>query len=494
MEKNRIQSLSLRKKMIVVFCLPIILLFLVNMTLYMGTSKMLKSLDKVYDSNNTLNDLINALDNVQQATIGYLGTKTSDALENYYIAEENYSSVLEKISDNNDINENRVLERNIKRMSESYLTLTNRAVESKRGGNVEKYKSYYESATRTYGYITDNITSLNNKQFVSNSKSYATMMNVMGTLEKLNSLTLIIIGVANVIFVVLISATITEPLIKLASAANDISKGNFEVSLPESKSDDEIGVVTRAFSKMVVSIKEYISKLTESMEVERKLKENELIMENHIKDAELKYLQAQINPHFLFNTLNAGAQLAMMEGADRASEYMQKVADFFRYNIKKNKNEVSLKEEIELVDIYMYILNVRFAGEIQFDKEIDESLLSVKMPSMIIQPIVENSVNYGIRNIDWAKKIKISVYALEDYTCVSIKDNGIGIDKDTIQKILEGTYEGNPKKSDSNGVGLANCIERLNIYYERDDVLDIISEGKNKGTETILYLPGVDDV
>ena len=108
---------------------------------------------------------------------------------------------------------------------------------------------------------------------------------------------------------------------------------------------------------------------------------------------------------------------------------------------------------------------------------------------MIIQPIVENSINYGIRNIEWAKKIKLSVYALGDYVCVSVKDNGIGIEKETIEKILDGSYVSNPNKADSNGVGLNNCIERLNIFYERDDVLDIISEGKDKGTETILYLP-----
>jgi sensor histidine kinase YesM len=160
--------------------------------------------------------------------------------------------------------------------------------------------------------------------------------------------------------------------------------------------------------------------------------------------------------------------------------------------IKKNKDIVTLKEEIELVDIYIYIINVRFAGEILFTKDIDESLLDVKIPRMIIQPIVENSINYGVRNVDWAKKIKLSVYSLEDYICVSIKDNGIGMDSKTIEEILEGGYTRDPSKSDSNGVGLDNCIERLNIFYERDDVLDIISEGKNKGTETILYLSKTD--
>ena len=140
------------------------------------------------------------------------------------------------------------------------------------------------------------------------------------------------------------------------------------------------------------------------------------------------------------------------------------------------------------MDIYIYIINVRFAGEIQFKKEINEDLLSVQIPSMILQPIVENSINYGLRNIDWTKKILLSVYEVGDYICVSIKDNGIGMSPETIEQILDGSYTSNSKKS-SNGVGLNNCIERLNIFYEREDVLDIISEGENKGTETILYLP-----
>lgn len=489
MSKSRIKSMSLRQKMILAFCLPTILLFLVNMMLYLGTTRVLNSLDVVYSSNNALNQLSTSLESLQKATEGYLNTKTSDALEQYYIREQEYSDMLLSIDDNKDENENRVMERNIKHMSKNYLELTNQAVESKRGGNVEKYKSIYEEATRTFRYIDSSINSLNNRQFINNSKSYGAMMAALQTIERLNIITLVIIGLANLAFVVLIASTIAGPLVRLAATADSVSKGDFDVPLPTVKSNDEVGVVTGAFNKMVISIKDYIAKLTESMEATRKLRENELIMENHVKDAELKYLQSQINPHFLFNTLNAGAQLAMMEGADRTSTYIQRVADFFRYNIKKNKDVVTLKEEIELVDIYIYIINVRFAGEIQFTKEIDEGLLDTKIPSMIIQPIVENSINYGIRNIEWAKKIKLSVYALGDYVCVSVKDNGAGIEKETLDKILNGSFVSNPNKADSNGVGLNNCIERLNIFYERDDVLDIISEGKGKGTETILYLP-----
>ena len=150
---------------------------------------------------------------------------------------------------------------------------------------------------------------------------------------------------------------------------------------------------------MVLSIQDYITRLRQSMETERQMQEKELRMEAHLKDAQLKYLQAQINPHFLFNTLNAGAQLAMMEDAEKTYEYIQNVADFFRYSVKKDYGSVSLEEEIKLVDHYIYIINVRFAGDIQYSKQIDNRLIKVSVPAMILQPLVENCVNHGIRGI-----------------------------------------------------------------------------------------------
>ena len=231
MSRIKRKSISLRQKMIMSFCIPTVLLFLVNMMLYLGTAQMLNSLDVIYASNNSLNDLSESLDRLQNATAGYLNTKTSDALEQYYIYEEEYSDLVDDLDDNKDDNENRVLERNIKNMSENYLELTNQAVESKRGGNVEKYKSIYEEAARTYGYIDTSITNLNNQQFINNSKSYGAMMTALQTLEELNILTLVIIGIANLFFVVLIASTIADPLIKLAATANSVSQGDFNVEL-----------------------------------------------------------------------------------------------------------------------------------------------------------------------------------------------------------------------------------------------------------------------
>jgi two-component system, sensor histidine kinase YesM len=226
------------------------------------------------------------------------------------------------------------------------------------------------------------------------------------------------------------------------------------------------------------------------MEAERQMKERELMMETHLKDARLKYLQAQINPHFLFNTLNAGAQLAMMEGADRTYDYVQKVALFYRYNMKKSGETVTIRDEIEIIDSYIYILNVRFSGDIHYEKHIDETLLDTEMPGMILQPIVENSVNHGIREMGGEGKITLSVYAVEDGVCISIKDNGIGMSNEMIDRILNGTYHASEENGDSNGIAMDNIISRMRLFTGNEDVMSITSGGMEKGTEVFLYLLG----
>ncbi|MDE6914826.1 MAG: histidine kinase, partial [Lachnospiraceae bacterium] len=299
---------------------------------------------------------------------------------------------------------------------------------------------------------------------------------------------ILVIIFMNINSIIKLVGAIISPLKTLAKSADEVAKGNFDIELLEVQSRDEIGVVTGAFNQMIISIREYIERIRHGMEVERVMKEKELLMEAHLKDAQLKYLQAQINPHFLFNTLNAGAQLAMLEGADKTYQYVQNVAEFFRYNVKKSNEHVTIREEIELVDNYIYILNVRFSGEIHYEKKVDPSLLGIEMPSMILQPIVENCVNHGIREMAGEGRIWLSVYQIDDTACISIRDNGVGIRQEMIEKMIGGSYKEENLKTDSNGIGMDNVIARLKLFTESEEVMSIISDGADKGTEFILYL------
>ena len=274
-----------------------------------------------------------------------------------------------------------------------------------------------------------------------------------------------------------ITLDITQPIQRLCEVTRQAGKGDFAVRASED-SNNELAVLGSSFNRMV----EEIGKLVEDIRVEQL----------NLRATELKLLQAQINPHFLFNTLNAGAQLAMMEGAEKTCLFVENMADFFRYNVKKINQEATLREELELVDSYLYIMNVRFGGEIHFSSRVDEELLNVKVPSMILQPIVENAVSYGIRGIEWEGWIFLTAGREDGRIRVSIRDNGAGMSREKIREVMEGKVQETDLSRNSTGIGLGNVISRLRLYYNTEHVLEIRSEGENRGTEVILYLPDPD--
>ncbi|QNU68848.1 histidine kinase [Ruminiclostridium herbifermentans] len=487
--KNRIQNSTIQGKLITVFITTSLIILTVNMFMYFNVNTMVNQLEQVYYGNIRLNELVDTLEDMHVSLTDYLNTKTSDSINDYYRYEQDYTNLIGNTSSEITNNSMKIMERNIRTMSEEYLKLANQAIEAKRGRNVEKYKVRYESASKLYNYINIYIYSLNNEQFKNNSFNYKVLAESLQYIETTNIIIMIVVTLFSVILIIMVTRTITNPLKVLASTANQVAKGNFDIELLKVYSNDEVGVVSTAFNKMVLSIQIYIEKLKDGMNKERKMEEKQLLMQNHLKDAQLKYLQAQINPHFLFNTLNAGAQLAMMEGADKTYEYVQHVADFFRYNVRKNNDIVTLEEELELIDNYIYILNVRFSGKIHYKKNIENEYLKAHVPSMILQPIVENSINYGIRNIDWQGLIELSVYGKDNNVCISIKDNGVGMSQELIDKIINSKLRTDDLSANSNGVGLDNVIGRLRLLYDKKDVLKIISEGENKGTEVLIVIP-----
>ena len=488
-KRRRWRDIPLATKMILAVGSIMVMMLVINMILYEQVNKTIRRMDTVYSSNVDLTDLSASLENVQQALYSYLSVKTSDSLENYYRCEQDYRYLLENLSSQISSNPTKLLERNIRQMSETYLSLTGEGVAAKRGRNVEKYKEIYDQSQELYGYINSYIYQLNSQQFRNNSSSYQALREALRYLE-ISSLVLmaVMMGIG-ALGLFAITKGMIEPLANLAEIAHLVGQGNFDVKMTKTDSLDEVGVVTRAFNTMVESLGEYVVRTKESMEKEQQMMEKELLMKNHLKEAQLKYLQSQINPHFLFNSLNAGVQLAMMEDAEKTCIFVEKMADFFRYNVKKGLEDASLGEELTAVENYIYILNVRFAGDIHFTKKVDESIMECRVPSMILQPLVENAVNHGIRNIDWEGKILLEITGLEDNILIRVKDNGKGMSEERIREVLDGCMEDTGEQSDSTGVGMNNVISRLELYYDKKNLVEINSPGENMGTEIILTLP-----
>lgn len=480
-------NLPIARKLLLEITLTTVALFSSNLLIYTQINKMVQRMDSVYLSNVNLSELSERLVDVQNYMYRYLEVKDSKSLTDYYRAEQEYRKLLEDL--NTKITENpiQILEKNIRNMSESYLRITDEAVQAKRGLNIERYKSLYESAFRQYQFINSNISILNSQQFKNNTASYLTLQAALHYLEIVCLIMLVIVMLISLSVMMMITRGIVTPLTNLAQTAELVGRGDFHVKVAQIDSGDELGIVTRTFNQMVDSLANYVNQIKAGAEKEQMMREREFLMETHLKEAQLKYLQSQINPHFLFNSLNAGVQLAVIEEAEKTSVFLERMADFFRYNVKKGTEDTTIREELKAVENYIYILNVRFAGDIKYSSQIDEEVLGYRIPSMILQPLVENAVNHGIRGVDWEGRILLQIKDTENGIRIIVRDNGQGM---TAQQLQVLTERGRAiSGGDSTGIGIENVITRLQLYYNRKQIFQIASEGLGKGTTVELLIP-----
>ena len=482
------QQKSIRVRLVEIFVIVSVTVFAIVIFIYYNLNRTIREMDTVYNSNIQFNELSSNVTHIQDSLYQYLNTKSSDALEDYYRYTQDYQGLLEDLNRETASDSTLLAEKNIYNLSVTYLAQADNAVEKKRGRDAQGVREAYEETAKIYGFIRANINSVNTTTFVSNARSYSALRVVLSYTTAFSICILFAIMAVAVGWIIMMTRSITRPLTELANAATEIAQGNMEVDFPIVETGDEVTAVAKACNKMIGSIRNYIEETRRNYERENELAANELRMKNDLKEAQLKYLQAQINPHFLFNSLNAGAQLAMMEGAEKACMFIQNMADFFRYNVRKMEKDVTLQEELQLVDNYLYILNVRFAGDIHFSRKIDSRFLQVSMPSMILQPIIENAVNHGIREMEGEGRIRLSVWGDDENICIAIEDNGVGIDPETARKVMRGESAHSLSGRDSEGIGLDNVINRLRSYSGRQHVFEI-RQREEGGTAVTLFIP-----
>lgn len=492
--QRKFVSLPLRTKLVLVFAFTMLMVGFVNIYMQVSINSVVNTIDKVYASNISLNQLLDTLDGVQDNMFRYLSTKSTSALNDYYVSEQSYSEQILSLNSRATDNPLKITEKNIRNISDEYLQLTSAAVAAKRGRDVERYRSNYEGASRLYGYLNTYINELNNARFKTNAESYNTFRASLGYMQTFSTVILFVAILGNMVILLLLSSTITKPLTKLARQAEQVGMGDFDVDFISVESKDEVGVLADAFNKMIDSLKEHVTQIRTRMAEESRLKETQLRMESSLKESQLIFLQSQINPHFLYNTLNAGAQLAMMEGAEKTTLFIENLADFFRYSVKHTGQTSTLADEISQVETYLHIINVRFSGEIHYVKTVTGSIDRVPIPGVILQPIVENAITHGLRDIKWEKRIELTTRENGDHIRVTIADNGKGMTQPEIEAVLSGQpltieMEGQQHR----GTGLKNVIERLRIYYGIQDVFAIASDGPGRGTSVSIIIPKPND-
>lgn len=280
----------------------------------------------------------------------------------------------------------------------------------------------------------------------------------------------ILIGLMPLLLI--ISNIYTKPLRQLSEAINQFSMGDFEQRV-ELTTHDEVGEVAECFNRMVEDI--------------RKLIDENYVITLQEKESELAALQAQINPHFLYNTLDCLYWKAMEQGNEEIAESILALSQLFRLVLSQGKREVMVRQEMELISRYLQIQRMRFEKRLDYEIEVEESVQKAKIPKLILQPFVENAIVHGFENIASPCQIYVTAKRENGYIRFEIRDTGIGMRQDQIDAI----WEEEPDQYRKHRIGryaIKNIKERLVLKYHDDFKLEILSS-VGKGTTVILLIP-----
>lgn len=274
---------------------------------------------------------------------------------------------------------------------------------------------------------------------------------------------------AILIYILLFSIRFTEPMMKMMSVIKKAEQGDLTVRT-EVRSNDEVGQLGSSLNKMIAEMQVLINRLIEE--------------EKEKKEVELEALHAQINPHFLYNTLNTIKWMAKIQGNSGVSKAITALVKLLRISTNLGREMISIREEIDYVMNYIVIQKLRFSKAINIEYNIDESCMDISVPKLILQPIVENSIIHGMEGEQSDLNIVINGFIREERLVIELKDDGPGIEDEIMQNILKN----NSDRNKFSKVGLNNVNQRIKLYCGDEYGLKIESE-LGLGTRVTVTLP-----
>lgn len=338
------------------------------------------------------------------------------------------------------------------------------------------------------GFLQIQIDSILQSQLVNVEKYYNNFFSDIKTEEIIIYIISFIVTVLCVLLSYRLSKHLSNPIHEVVLKLQKVSQGDFDVIPTKKTTNDEINVLIDSSNMMISDLKNMIEGMKKNAELEAKLSEQEirnLEVSNLLKQSQLNLLQSQINPHFLYNTLNSISALAEIEEASQTKKMLDSMYSLIRYNLKKQNEKVTLKEEVEIIKDYIYIQKIRFGNRIDYFLDIDKNALGHMVPSMILQPFVENALVHGLEPKAGKGLLNLSIKKHTNIIVISIKDNGLGMSKEKIDEILLFDTT-KPNESISKNIGIKNVIQRLKIINEENNV-SITSE-IGVGTEVVITL------
>lgn len=278
----------------------------------------------------------------------------------------------------------------------------------------------------------------------------------------------IIAALISTFFSLRVSHSVTKPLIYLTDTMKKFGKGDLSVRVPVLY-EDEIGILSEEFNKMSEQIRQLVDQVYREQRAKRK--------------SELAALQAQINPHFLYNTLNSVSSLIRMDCPDEAFTMIQAIGTFYRTSLSDGKTLIPLEQEITNIENYIKIQKVRYGNKIEYEIDIEKEILQEWIVKLTLQPLVENSIYHGIKEMRGKGIIRIKGWKEKNKVFIQVSDNGLGIPEEKLEKLFSKDY-----REKGSAFGLFNIQQRLQIYFGKEYGLTVESK-LSQGTKATVCIP-----
>lgn len=285
----------------------------------------------------------------------------------------------------------------------------------------------------------------------------------------------------------ILSNALVSPAVLLAQCARKIAKNDFTGEDPSVENRDEMGELVRAFNKMKRSTKGYIDTLKENHRMSELLHREEIErveMEKQLSGARLELLKSQINPHFLFNTLNMIACMAKLEEAVTTERMISSMSSLFRYNLKTSEQIVTLARELKVVQDYMYIQQMRFGSRILYSCDFKVDAEQAMIPAFTLQPVVENAMVHGLSKKEQGGRVHVRIWEQGNRLVISVADTGLGMSEERLAEVTEAMKE---RRTSRIGIGLGNIYKRIHMMYKQGEFRIASIEGR--GTVIQMFIP-----
>lgn len=471
---------SIQKKILVLVVAVLFIMVAIWTSLTYYNQKMQYQYNNILERYLIMNEVTNESQQMVATLNNYIIEPTEANLEEINKNKSKILSTKNKVIKFRNIDNDYALT-NYENLIDSLVETTEQSVLARSEQQTEDYLNALSEASRISKYISEMTLTIIDTELNTYERFYRSIIKNSEELRILGIWLLPLITMLLLLFTHLFSKKITKPINKLTQAAHELSLGRFDLKI-EVDSNDEISFLAKMFDKMRININNYLSEIKQKAQLENELQQSKLLLQ----ESQLRSLQSQINPHFLYNTLDILSKKAYLEGSEETSDLLVNVAELLRYNLNKLENSASLFEEVQVLNQYINIQNTRFIDRLQFHLEIDNSCLDVQIPRLTLQPIVENAIIHAIEPVEDGGSIWFRVIDGFDHVRLEIEDNGPGMTEEKVQQMLQ--VKKTKSEGHFTGIGISNVVKRLILFYNYEDVFDIKSK-VGIGTKVILKIP-----